>query len=87
MKWFWLMLLAVSSVALTVVLFRSPYSRRWLAYAAMNVVLSAFLLYAVNLLGAGADFRLPINIATVATGAFLGIPGILLLAALKAALL
>lgn len=52
----------------------------------MHVVVAAFLLYFVNLAGSYFDFRIPVNISTVATVFILGAPGLLMLVGLKAVL-
>ncbi|MEF3303237.1 pro-sigmaK processing inhibitor BofA family protein [Paenibacillus sp. GYB003] len=83
MHYVWLGLLVGSSVFLLITLFRHKWSWRWLGYAALHIVIAAFLLYFVNLVGSHYDFRIPINIPTVATTFLLGAPGLLLLIALK----
>jgi inhibitor of the pro-sigma K processing machinery len=75
--------LAVSIVLLLVVVFRSRAAGRWLGYLGMNVVIAAFLLYFLNLVSAYTHFTLPINVPTLGTVGVLGIPGLLLLVALK----
>jgi inhibitor of the pro-sigma K processing machinery len=82
----WLVLFAVSSLLLVVVLLRRKASRRWLGYALLHVVVAAFLLYFVNLVGGPYDFHIPLNIPTVATVLVLGVPGLLMLVGLKAVL-
>jgi inhibitor of the pro-sigma K processing machinery len=76
-------LLAVSALLLLVVMVRSRVAVRWLTYLGLNVVVAAFLLYFLNLLSSYTHFSLPINATTLGTVAVLGIPGLLLLAALK----
>lgn len=87
MHYVWLGLLAGSSVFLLITLLRHRWSWRWLGYAVTHIVVAAFLLYFVNLVGSQYDFRIPINIPTVATTFVLGAPGILLLIGLKVVLL
>ncbi|WP_242848922.1 pro-sigmaK processing inhibitor BofA family protein [Syntrophomonas palmitatica] len=49
----------------------------------LNSLIGLVLLLAANYLGAFWDFSLPVNIITVLTAGFLGIPGVLLLIAFK----
>jgi inhibitor of the pro-sigma K processing machinery len=80
-------LLAVSMLLLLVVVFRSRLAGRWLTYLGLNVVVAGFLLYFLNLLSSYTHFSLPINVTTLGTVVVLGIPGLLLLAALKLVLI
>lgn len=83
----WWAIFIVSASLLVVLLLRRQHSARWLAYVGLNAVFAALLLYAVNWLGAGYDFRIPINAVTVATVGVLGVPGLLMLAAVKLTLI
>lgn len=83
MYYVWLALFILSLSLLVVTLIRRKHAWNWLGYAALHVVVAAFLLYFVNLAGAMFDFRIPINIPTVATAIVLGAPGILMLIGLK----
>ena len=83
MRYVWLAVFVVSSASLLIALITSRQARKWLAGAALHVVAAAFLLYFINLFGAQADFHIPINVTTVATVIVLGVPGLILLAALK----
>jgi len=76
-------ILIVSSLLLCITLVRNRLSRRWLGYLGLNVVLAAFLLYLINLAGAQVNLHIPINIPTVTAVGVFGIPGVLLLVALK----
>ena len=82
----WLVLLIVSAVLLLVILISRKGSWQWLGHAVLHVVVAAFLLYFVNLIGAHYDFRIPLNIPTVATTLVLGAPGLMLLVGLKVTL-
>jgi len=79
----WWAMFIVSASFLVLLLLRRRHSARWLAYVGMNAVFAALLLYAVNWLGAGYDFQIPINAVTVASVGILGVPGLLMLAAVK----
>lgn len=83
MHMLWMGLLIVSSFLLLLTLIRQKWSWRWLGYAVMHVVVAAFLLYFVNLVGSHYDFKIPVNIPTVATTLILGVPGIMMLVGLK----
>ncbi|GAA3410100.1 pro-sigmaK processing inhibitor BofA family protein [Paenibacillus hodogayensis] len=87
MHFVWLGLLIVSSLLLIITLVRRKGSWQWLGYAMLHIVVAAFLLYFVNLVGTQYDFRIPLNIPTVATTIILGAPGILMLIGLKIVLL
>lgn len=79
----WLAVFVISIVLLAVVLIRGKMNVRWFGYMALNIVLAAFILYFINASGWFADFHLPINVPTVLTVGILGLPGLLLLIALK----
>lgn len=79
----WWILLCGSALLLILVLVRNRSSRRWLGYLALNVTLALFLLYFMNLIGANIGLAIPINVITVSTIGILGVPGVLLLIALK----
>jgi inhibitor of the pro-sigma K processing machinery len=49
----------------------------------MNVAIAAFLLYILNLFGAYSQLEVPINPVTVGTVSVLGVPGLLMLIALR----
>lgn len=83
MRMIWLVVLLVSSVLLAVILLRRKHSRQWMGYAVLHIVVAAFLLYFVNLAGSYYDFRIPVNMPTVATVLVLGVPGLLMLVGLK----
>jgi len=82
----WVLLL-VSSLLLFIQLIRIPNLSRRLSAVALNIVLAAFILYIINLLSTYTHFTIPINFVTIAIVALLGIPGVLLLIALKLVLL
>lgn len=83
MRNIWLGLLLVSSVLLILTLLRHKRPWKWLGYAALHIVVAAFLLYFVNLAGSYFDFSIPLNLPTVATVLILGAPGLLMLIGLK----
>lgn len=83
MNLFFTVLFFVSALLLVVLLFRNRHARRWLAYTMMHIVVAAFLLYFLNLLSVYTGFRIPINLPTVASVVVLGVPGVVMLVALK----
>jgi inhibitor of the pro-sigma K processing machinery len=80
---FWMVLFAISAILLAVVLLRSKGAVHALGYIALNIVIAAFLLYFINLLEDYSHFRIPINPTTVLTVGILGIPGLMLLVAVR----
>jgi inhibitor of the pro-sigma K processing machinery len=80
---FWWSLLIVSSCLLIFTLLSNKYSLQWLGVVGLNLVGAAIILFLINWLGASSNFHIAINEGTVATIAILGIPGVLLLVALK----
>lgn len=78
----WLVL-CVCFASLLFVLIRNRHSRQWLAYLMLNIGLAVFILYFINLIGVRLSIDIPINMMTIATIGVLGIPGLLLLVALK----
>ncbi|OGX68281.1 MAG: hypothetical protein A2189_05595 [Paenibacillus sp. RIFOXYA1_FULL_44_5] len=86
MKAIWLSVLIISSSLLLVTLIRKKDAVRWLGYAALNIGIAAFILYFTNMLGAKLNFHIPINLTTMLTVSVLGLPGYLLLAAIKLAI-
>lgn len=83
--WWGLFLLSASSLVLLVL--RSRTAAAWLATMGIHVVAAAALLYLVNWLGQSIGFRIPVNGSTLAAIGALGIPGLMLLIALKATLI
>lgn len=79
--WWGIFLVSVSSLILLVL--RNKAAAAWLMTMGLHVVAAAVLLYAVNGLGGRFDFHIPINTATMATIGVLGVPGLMLLVALK----
>lgn len=79
--WWGIFLISVSSLILLVL--RNRTAAAWLVTMGIHVIAAAVLLYAVNGLGEAADFHIPINMSTMATIGVLGIPGLLMLVALK----
>jgi inhibitor of the pro-sigma K processing machinery len=80
---FWWSLLIVSSCLLIFTLLRHKYSLQWLGVVGLNLVGAAIILFLINWWGASSNFHIAINEGTVVTIAILGIPGVLLLVALK----
>ncbi|WP_091173998.1 pro-sigmaK processing inhibitor BofA family protein [Paenibacillus sp. 1_12] len=76
-------ILSISVILLMIILFRYRQAFQWLGYLCFNVALAAFLLYIVNLLEAYTQLEVPINPLTVGTISVLGIPGLVMLIALK----
>jgi inhibitor of the pro-sigma K processing machinery len=76
-------LFVVSAVLLLFVILRNKFAGRWLSYLGLNLVIAGFMLYFINLMASYTHFTLPINIPTLGTIGLLGIPGLLLLVALK----
>ncbi|MBD3921796.1 pro-sigmaK processing inhibitor BofA family protein [Paenibacillus sp. PR3] len=86
MKWFWTALLVISSLSLLVVLFRNRGSLEFLRRFALHLILAALALYAVNYSGLLSGWEIPLNATTVGTVMVLGLPGVALIAGLKAVL-
>ncbi|MNH93765.1 SigmaK-factor processing regulatory protein BofA [compost metagenome] len=80
-------LFLVSSIILLIQLFRIQHLGRRLSALALNIVFAAFMLYVINLLSTYTHFTIPINFVTIAIVTLLGVPGVLLLIALKLVLL
>jgi inhibitor of the pro-sigma K processing machinery len=83
MNMVWMVLLALSAILLAIVLLRAKGAVHALGYIALNIVIAAFLLYFINLLEGYSHFRIPINPTTVLTVGILGIPGLMLLVAVR----
>jgi inhibitor of the pro-sigma K processing machinery len=79
----WMIVFAVSVILLAVVLLRSKGAFHALGYIAVNIVIAVFLLYFIGFFEAYTGFRLPINPATVLTVGILGVPGLMLLVAVR----
>ncbi|TDF92198.1 pro-sigmaK processing inhibitor BofA family protein [Paenibacillus piri] len=74
---------AISGIILLFTLFRHKYAFNWIGYVCLHVAIAAFLLYIVNLLGPYTRVEVPLNATTVGTVSILGVPGLMLLLALK----
>ncbi len=83
----WLLILIISVGLLAIILARVKLDVRWFGYGLLQLVLSAIALYILNGVGLFGDFYIPINAATVATIAVLGLPGLGLIAAIKLTLM
>ncbi|QGG48652.1 pro-sigmaK processing inhibitor BofA [Heliorestis convoluta] len=56
---------------------------RWIFIIAFNSLLGLLILWATNFVGAFVGFSLPLNLFTALLIGFLGIPGLILVTALK----
>lgn len=83
MPYIWWGLFLVSASALALLLLRNRYAVSWLVTVGLHLVAAAVLLYAVNWGGSYFDFHIPVNVSTIAAIGILGIPGLMLLVALK----
>ncbi|WP_239630859.1 pro-sigmaK processing inhibitor BofA family protein [Paenibacillus sp. H1-7] len=72
-----------SGVLLLFTLFRQKSAFQWIGYFCLQVAFAAFLLYILNLFGPYTRLEVPLNAATVGTVSVLGVPGLLMLIALK----
>ncbi|WP_274366298.1 pro-sigmaK processing inhibitor BofA family protein [Paenibacillus thermotolerans] len=79
----WLWVLIISGLLLTIVMLRSKIGWRWLPFLGFNVVVAAVLLYFADLAEPYTHVSIPINGVTIAAIAALGVPGVIMLAALK----
>ncbi|QGQ99222.1 hypothetical protein EHS13_32345 [Paenibacillus psychroresistens] len=79
----WWSLFIASSGLLVFTLLRQKYSFHWLGVVGLNLVAAAIVLFLINWLGAPSEFHIAINEGTIITIAILGIPGVVLLIALK----
>lgn len=59
---------------------------RYLVKLIANGIIGGILLWIINIVGAGFSIHVPINVVTALIAGFLGIPGVVLLIALKAIL-
>jgi inhibitor of the pro-sigma K processing machinery len=80
---FWWSLLLSSSGLLVYTMLRHKYSLQWMGIMGLNLVAAAIVLFLINWLGAPSEFHIAINEGTIVTIAILGIPGVVLLIALK----
>jgi inhibitor of the pro-sigma K processing machinery len=80
---FWWSLFLASSGLLVFTMLRQKYSIQWLGVVGLNLVAAAIVLFLINWLGAPSEFHIAINEGTIITIAILGIPGVVLLIALK----
>ncbi|NOU91983.1 hypothetical protein GC093_01865 [Paenibacillus sp. LMG 31456] len=74
---------SISGILLVFTLFRHRYAFNWIGSLCLNVAIAAFLLYIVNLLGPYTTVEVPLNATTVGTVSVLGVPGLLMLVAMK----
>jgi inhibitor of the pro-sigma K processing machinery len=83
----WLILLITSGALLAIVLIRSRIDYRWFGFALLHLVLAAVGLFIMNGTGWAGNFSIPINFYTLFTIMILGIPGLILLIAIKLTLI
>ncbi|MCZ8514605.1 pro-sigmaK processing inhibitor BofA family protein [Paenibacillus filicis] len=76
-------ILILSVILLTLVLARNPHIFQSFGYVCLHVAIGIFLLYLLNLFSPYTRLELPLNAVTVGTVSVLGIPGLMMLAALK----
>lgn len=72
-----------SAVLLGVILLRNPHVFQSFGYVCLHVALGIFLLYVLNLFSQYTHVELPLNTVTVGTVSLLGVPGLMMLVALK----
>lgn len=80
-------LLIGSSLLLMYLWFHKGQAGRWLSVLGLNLFVAVFLLFIVNGLSSYTQLTIPFNYLTLSVVTLLGIPGILLLVALKIVLL
>lgn len=76
-------ILAVSLIALLLILFSRRIGFAWLSRLGLHVVIAALGLYIVNYSGLVTEVYIPLNPATLTTVLILGLPGVGLLLGLK----
>lgn len=76
-------ILAVSLIALLLILFSRRIGFAWLSRLGLHVVIAALGLYIVNYSGLVTEAYIPLNPATLTTVLILGLPGVGLLLGLK----
>jgi inhibitor of the pro-sigma K processing machinery len=79
----WWGIFLVSLVSLILLTLRNRTAAAWMVKLGIHVVVAAILLFGVNWLGESVNFNIPVNPGTMATVGLLGVPGLLLLVALK----
>lgn len=83
MHYVWWGVFILSLISLAVLMMRNKTAASWAATMGIHVVLAAVLLYAVNWFGDSYSFHIPINPGSMATIGILGVPGLMLLVAVK----
>jgi inhibitor of the pro-sigma K processing machinery len=81
MEMLWFSVFIVSSFLLTFVVFRAKTAWKWLGQALFQVMMAAVLLYIVNTVF--TELAIAMNMVTLLTVSILGVPGLLLLAAIQ----
>ncbi|MEI7026454.1 pro-sigmaK processing inhibitor BofA family protein [Paenibacillus sp. y28] len=84
---FWLIMFVASSLLLFMFLFRRRLALQSFVSFGIHLIVGAIALFAVNLLEPYTQLSIPLNEATLATSGILGLPGVLLLVALKLTIL
>ncbi|HEX7056909.1 MAG TPA: pro-sigmaK processing inhibitor BofA family protein [Bacilli bacterium] len=79
----WLYVFIISLALLLILLFKAKLRLRYFGYLLLNVVAAGFLLIVVNYIGGRYALHIPVNITTLLTVSILGLPGLVLLIALK----
>lgn len=73
----------LSGGLLGILLMRNRFAFQWLGKLCLHLALACMMLYIVNLFSSYTRLELPLNAVTVGTISILGIPGLVVLAALK----
>jgi inhibitor of the pro-sigma K processing machinery len=79
--WWWALMLSAGGLLLWLVL-RNRRHMRWIGYGLMNLLIAAVALYLINTLHILGDLVIPLNLLNIAVIGVLGVPGLLLVAAL-----
>ena len=81
--WWWLLLVGAGGTLMWLAL-RSRRSPRWIGYGLTNLLIAAVALYVINALHLFGDLVIPLNVPNITAIGVLGVPGLLLVAALHA---
>ncbi|MGD6819152.1 pro-sigmaK processing inhibitor BofA family protein [Metabacillus sp. 84] len=73
-----IIVLSAAGGAILLLLMNGSISKpfKWIGKLAVKIVAGALLLFALNALGSGIGFHIPINAGTSAVSGLLGLPGI-----------
>ncbi|MFD0713160.1 pro-sigmaK processing inhibitor BofA family protein [Paenibacillus sp. GCM10027626] len=83
MNLFWLACLVISTLLLTVVLYRQRASRLWIKHFALQLIGVVLGIYLLNFSGIISGFEIPLNPLTIGTVILLGLPGMGLIIGLQ----